>query len=131
MSRRPWDWWREAFLRPSQVGGLVVQVAWSAGSDAEWAEQTGLDVQDPSPEAATLLGPRLRHPDLGRARELWNLLGAEVTGDDALTCRWRDSPLTVEVVEGEPAGPLGIRMRGTKPLVAHPVLGPEVLVDAA
>ncbi len=122
------EWWREAFLRPSQVGGLVVQVAWSNGSDEDWAERMGIEARPPAPAAATLLGPRLRHPNLTAARDLWTLLGAEVTGEDVLTCRWPESPLTVEIVTGQPAGPLGLRMDGTKPLAAHPVLGPDVLV---
>lgn len=120
-------WWREAFLRPSQVGGLVVQVAWSPASDREWAQERGHPVGEPAPAAARLLGPRLRHPDLAAARALWTLLGADVTGEETLTCRWPGSALTVEIVSGEPAGPIGLRMEGTGPLAADPVLGPEVL----
>src|SRR5688572_24302205 len=31
------DYWQEAFLRPSQVGGLVVQIAATTFTDDDWA----------------------------------------------------------------------------------------------
>lgn len=96
------DQWREAFLRPKQVGGLVVQVASSAIADP---------TAQPSSDAAALLGPLLRHPDLPAAGRLWSLLGATVEErGDRLVCRWSDSPLDVVVERGEPAGPAGLRL---------------------
>lgn len=123
------DWWREGFLRPKQVGGLVVQVAWSARSDADWAARMGHVEQPVAAGAATLLGPRLRHPDLGAAARLWAVLGATVDAqaDGRLRCAWPSSALDVEVVAGEPAGPLGVRMVGTDPLPSDAALGPAVL----
>lgn len=105
--------WREGFLRPKQVGGIVVQVAWSDRGDAEWAAEIGHAPEAPASDAATLLGPTLRHPDLGMAAQLWRLLGAEVVEkDDNLLCRWPSSPLTVALTQGEPPGPTGLRMTG-------------------
>ena len=122
--------WHEGFLRPSQVGGLVVQLAWSGHSDQEWAASIGHTPQPPAPGAAELLGPTLRHPDLDRARTLWTLLGASISDDDgALRCRWPDSALDVVIERGEPAGPVALRMRGTPSLPAADGIGPAVPGD--
>jgi Glyoxalase/Bleomycin resistance protein/Dioxygenase superfamily len=118
--------WREGFLRPTQVGGLVVQVAWQRGGDEEWARRHGYEVQPPGTGSAELLGPRLRHPDLAAAGRLWAVLGATVDQrDGALCCRWPASPLEVLIERGEPAGALALRMRGTPSLPADDT-GPAV-----
>ncbi len=123
------EWWREAFLRPKQVGGLVVQVAWSRASDADWAARVGHVEQPVAAGAATLRGPLLRHPDLDAAARLWTVLGAAVERDDdgRLRCTWPSSQLDVEVEAGDPAGPVGVRMAGTDPLPADAELGSAVL----
>lgn len=122
------DYWKEAFLRPSQVGGIVVQVASTSMTDQDWADFTGFDPQPPAPTAADLLGPALRHPDLERARKVWSVLGAHITDEQGtLRCRWRDSALDVVVEQGEPAGPYALRMRGAGSLPAQPGVGPEVI----
>ncbi|MBA2438402.1 MAG: VOC family protein [Acidimicrobiia bacterium] len=119
--------WHEGFLRPSQVGGLVVQVAWSGATDQEWAASIGHAPEPPAPGAAELLGPTLRHPDLECARAVWTLLGAMITEEDgALRCRWPDSHLDVVIEPGEPAGPVALRMRGTPSLPAVDGTGPAV-----
>lgn len=80
------------------------------------------------PGAGRLLGPLLRHPDLGAARELWTLLGAAVTeAGDALHCAWPDSPLTVAIVEGTPVGPVALRMVGVGAMSADDGHGPAVI----
>ena len=117
--------WQEMFLRPSVVGGMVVQVAMKGEGD----DEDVLDTPDQAarPDAPELLGPRLRHPDLGYARWLWGLLGATVAADgDALRCRWERSRLDVVIEQGEPAGPVGLRMRGTAGLPAAADTGPAV-----
>lgn len=120
--------WQEAFLRPSQIGGIVVQVAHSERSDEEWARQVGHDPQTPPPDGAQLRGPLLRHPDLDRARRIWTLLGAQVTHDaGGLTCRWSRSPLTVRVVPGSTAGTMGLRFSDAPPLPPDPDLGAAVI----
>lgn len=125
------DWWREGFLRPSQVGGLIVQIAWSAGSDEEWAAREGHVPRPPRDDAATLLGPTIRHPDLERAASLWSLMGATVEPRDGdLRCSWPDSRLDVVVEEGEPPGPTVLRFAGTDPLPADPARGPAVVATA-
>ncbi|MDQ3342097.1 MAG: VOC family protein [Actinomycetota bacterium] len=119
--------WHEGFLRPSEVGGLVVQLAWSGHSDQEWAASIGHTPEPPALGAAELLGPTLRHPDLDRARTVWTLLGASISHQDgALHCRWPDSPLDVVIERGRPAGPTALRMRGTPSLPAVDGIGPAV-----
>lgn len=120
--------WREGFLRPSQVGGLVIQLAWSSYSDDEWAARLGHTIEEPAPDAAVLRGPLLRHTDLGAAARLWTMLGADVDASDGMiTCSWPGSPLTVVVERGQMPGPVGLRMDGAPALPAEPALGPAVL----
>ena len=120
--------WREAFLRPSQVGGLIVQLACSPIDEDAWAERVGHHPQPPAATAPAVLGPTLRHPDLSAARRLWTVLGADVAeSGDGLVCRWPGSVLTVNVVVGQPAGPVSLRLQGGRlpaerpptPTIAH------------
>lgn len=121
-------WWQEGFLRPSQVGGIIVQIAWSAASDDEWAEQVGHKPTPPRDDAATLLGPTISHPGLDRAAALWTLLGASVEPHGgALQCRFPDSPLDVRVEPGESAGPTVLRFRGAPALPTDRDLGPQTV----
>lgn len=109
-------WWREGFLRPSQVGGVVVQIAWTSEDDRSWARRIGTTVTSPAATAPTLRGPTLQHPDLAAAHALWALLGADVAvGDDLLVCRWPDSTLDVLLRRGDPAGPVALRLDGAVP----------------
>lgn len=122
--------WQEGFLRPSQVGGLVIQIARSPRTDDEWAELNGRRIEAPAPGAALLLGPRLRHPDLASARVLWSLLGGEVSETaEGLLVFWPGAPLTVLVEEGEPIGPVSLRCAGTPDLPHEDGLGPAVEGD--
>jgi catechol 2,3-dioxygenase-like lactoylglutathione lyase family enzyme len=116
-------WWHEAFLRPSQVGGLIVQLAWTPEDDAATAARLGITATAPRSSAPRLLGPTLRHPDLDAAAGLWTLLGADVdrTGP-RLVCRWPRSALDVVVEAGQPAGPVALRLAGAVPPVPD-VLG--------
>jgi hypothetical protein len=123
------DVWHEGFLRPSQVGGMIVQLAWAGRSDEEWAELTGDVPEEPASDAAVLLGPTLANPDLDAARTLWTLLGAEVADDDGgLLARWPGSPLDVRIAPGDRSGPVGLRFDCTPPLAADPGLGPATLL---
>ena len=121
------DHWHEGFLRPSQVGGMIVQLAWIG-----YREPDG-PVSPPSgpPEGAPvprLLGPRLAHPDLAVAASLWELLGATVTrGDDRLHVGWPDAPLDIEVVRGETPGPLGLRFADAPERPGDEVVGAAIL----
>ena len=122
------DHWKEGFLRPSQIGGLVVQIAETPFDDDDWAAFTGVTRERPDDTAANLLGPLLRHPDLDRARAVWTVLGAEVVQEDAaLRCTWPSSPLSVVVEQGDPAGPVALRMLGSGRLPAEDGVGPAVL----
>lgn len=123
--------WMEAFLRPSQVGGLVVQFAQSTQADEDWAARHGWVPPDPPEDGARLVGPRLAHPDLARAADLWSFLEADVSEvEHALVVRWPGHSLSIEIVPDEgPARPLGLVFENTRPLDAHPDLGCSVLVD--
>ena len=120
--------WHEAFLRPSQVGGIIVQLAWEEKSDEEWFAEVGYTPEAPRGGAA-LLGPTLTHPELEAAERLWRTVGGTTTyEDDVLVVSWPDSPLTVRIEPGPTAGPVGLRFAGTDPLPADDVTGPAVLV---
>ncbi|MGH3440711.1 MAG: VOC family protein [Nitriliruptorales bacterium] len=123
--------WREGFLRPSQVGGLIVQIAETPRTDDEWAEVRGGRIEEAAPGAALLLGPRLRHPDLGKAKELWSLLGGEVgETTDGLLVIWPGAALTVLIEQGEPVGPVSLRCAGTPDLPHEDGVGPRIEGDA-
>lgn len=120
--------WHEAFLRPSQVGGMIVQIAWAGRTDAEWAAMFDMEPEVADDDAMVLHGPTLAHPDLDAAAALWTTLGGAVIDDgDALMVSWGDAPLTVRIEPGEAAGPLGLRCWGTEAAHADRRTGPAVL----
>ena len=121
--------WQEAFLRPSQVGGLVVQVAASNQTNEDFARSQGFeDVPPPPSDGARLLGPQLVHDDLDRARSVWTSLGGTVEQtDDGLLVSWPGEPLTVAVRQGDDRRAVGLRFLDTVPRPADPTLGPPVL----
>ena len=119
--------WCEGFLRPSQVGGLIVQLAWMQGDDAQWAARLAHAPERPADNAPRLLGPTLTHPDLAAAARVWRLLGATVDdGDGRLVCRWPASPLDIVVERGEHAGPRALRMGDALPPTTSPAIAPVV-----
>lgn len=122
------DIWHEAFLRPSQIGGLIVQVAWQGRSDEEWAELMGVTPEPARDDGARLLGPTLSHPDLDEAARIWGVLGARVEHrGDHLDVRWSDAPLSVRVVAGEQARSLGLRFKGAPGLPRDPEAGAAII----
>lgn len=122
------DVWHEGFLRPSQVGGLIVQVAWAGRTDQEWARMLGATIEPPREDAVALAGPTLTHPDPEQAAEVWALLGGDVTmRGGAAMIAWAGSPLTVRIEPGPTAGPVGLRFAGLEPLAADDVAGPATL----
>ena len=122
------EMWHEAFLRPSQVGGLIVQIAWAGHSDEEFAALFDTTPEAPAADAATLLGPSLMHPDLSTAASVWSTLGAEVTETNGgLDVTWRDAPLTVRIDPGDPASAVGVRFAEHEPLDQDPTLGAATL----
>lgn len=122
--------WQEFFLRPRQLGGIVAQVAATSRTESEWLAHLAASADGPTEAAAwapALLGARLQHPDLDAARATWTLLGATVSGhEEELLCSWPNSPLTLAVSPGEPAGPLALRMTNGAALPADESLGPAV-----
>lgn len=123
------DEWHEAFLRPTQVGGLIVQLARAAHTDAGWAQLAGVELAAPHPQAPALAGPTLVHTDLDRAGHVWSTLGATLTadGDDAFVATWPDAVLDVRVERGEHAGPRGLRFTPDPGLPTDEVAGPATL----
>jgi catechol 2,3-dioxygenase-like lactoylglutathione lyase family enzyme len=121
--------WREAFLRPSQVGGVIVQIASSDKTNEDWAAISGHVLPGAPDTGARLLGPLLIHDDLDRAREVWSVLGGTVTDEDdgSLLVSWPGEPLTIAVALGKAPSARGLRFGGTGPRPPDDVLGPAVL----
>jgi hypothetical protein len=127
------DIWHEAFLRPSLIGGLIVQVAWAGRSEDDWAELAGVTPEPVADDAAVLLGPTLTHPDLDAASHVWTTLGATVEpdGDDALMARWDGAPLSIRIERDEVTDAVGLRFADAPFLPAEPDRsGPPTLVAA-
>jgi catechol 2,3-dioxygenase-like lactoylglutathione lyase family enzyme len=123
--------WKEGFLRPSQIGGFVVQVVQTSAEHDRWQERRRRKAMPPA-GGAEVLGPRLLHPDLEQAGRVWSLLGADVGGGArSLLCAWEGSPLTLLVDEGSPAGPVSLRMTGTPDIPADPGSNPVIEGDDA
>jgi catechol 2,3-dioxygenase-like lactoylglutathione lyase family enzyme len=123
------DVWHEGFLRPSQVGGIIVQIAWAGRSEEDWAELAGFVPEVPSEDAARLLGPTLSHPDLDRAELVWRTIGAMTRREDgAVIASWPDEPLDIRVEVGDGAGPVGLRFTDAPVLPALTDTGPRTLV---
>lgn len=120
--------WHEAFLRPSQVGGVIVQLARALHDDAGWASLAGVELPAVDPGAPALLGPTLAHPDLAAAAHVWTTLGAELAErEEGFEARWEGAPLTVVVERGEVARPLGLRFSPDPQLPSDDVAGPATL----
>jgi catechol 2,3-dioxygenase-like lactoylglutathione lyase family enzyme len=124
--------WHEAFLRPSQVGGLVVQLAWVGFDDVGWRDAVDMAHPEPAPDAPQLRGALLQHPDLDEVARIWTALGATVTpvagrDTEVVEVRWDGAPLTLQVRRAERAGPVAIRIDGTSPLPPDPVHGAAVV----
>lgn len=124
--------WQEAFLRPSQIGGLVVQIAASDWNNEDWARANGMDEAPPPPaDGARLLGPQLVHDDLDRARAVWTTLGGTVEDtEDGLLVSWDGEPLTIAVHPGDDQRAVGLRFLDAVPRPGDPTLGPPVLASA-
>ncbi len=121
------DVWHEAFLRPSQVGGIIVQVAWSPLSEWDWAALFGTEPEPVPSTGPQLLGPTLFHPDLDACARIWTVLGGDVDRDDEVVrVAWGSAPLDVEVRRGEPTDPV-LRVADGPELVADPALGPATV----
>ena len=112
-------YWHETFVRPSVVGGLIAQVAWSDGSDAEWAERDGRPAPAPAdPSSPGVTAVQLSHDDLPAAEAIWTTLGATIDGDlttGGFVASWPRSPLRIQVVPGEHRGPVGLVVDGAEP----------------
>lgn len=123
--------WKEAFLRPSQVRGAVVQLAESNETDADWAVRLGLDTTAPGPATARLDGPILTTTDVPAAAAVWERLGATITPTtDGVVAAWPTGSLRVHLVTGVFDGGRGIAVRDGRALPQDPVLGAAVLPTA-
>lgn len=122
--------WHESFLRPSQVGGVIVQVAWASSTDEEYAVRFG-DGPPPPPDPSAPAFERvvLGHDDLDRATQIWRTLGADVTAAEdgsRLVAAFPAAPILVEVRQAERSGPLGIVLRG-HPAADRTDVHPQIL----
>jgi len=124
-------WWKEAFLRPSQVGRIVIQLAESGehdhGDGSHWHEPPA--VEAPA-WGAELVGPLLSMDSFDRAEGLYaGLLGGEAERDgERVVYRWPDSPLVVTLVPDDRAGARCLLVSGWDgQLPSHPHFGPPVL----
>lgn len=124
------DEWHEGFLRPSQVGGVIVQLARSAFSDAQWAERLGED-PDPAPTSGPVLhGPTLFHPDLDACAQVWRVLGGEVEHhDEVVQVQWQGSPLDVRIERRDDIDPPVLRFSDAPPISADPKFGPATVTE--
>jgi catechol 2,3-dioxygenase-like lactoylglutathione lyase family enzyme len=122
------DDWHEAFLRPSQVGGMIVQLARARHDDAGWAALAGVDLPPVDAASPALHGPTLASSDLDAARRLWTTLGATLEDHgDGFRARWGEAPIDVVVVPGERAGPVGLRFTPDPQLPEDATAGPGTL----
>lgn len=122
------EYWHEGFLRPSQVGGMIVQVVWMGRTEEDIARMQGFQPEPPPADGARLLGPTLTHPDLDEAERLWGLLGGTLeAAGGTLRVTWPDSPLSVHLEQGADRGPVGLRIAEGPSLPADPELGPATL----
>ncbi len=125
VSREPL--FHEAFVRPKDGGGLLIQLLWTEVEDHEWENDLGLVVTAAQSEGSGLEAVRLRHPDLEGAAGLWTTLGARVSRETpGLVARWPDSSLALQIEPGRPAGPLFLVYSHTSSLPSHPQIGPAV-----
>ena len=118
--------WKEAFLRPSQVGRIVIQLAESQ-EHGHWHEA---EPGTPPSWGAAFVGPLLHVESPEWADRLYRgLLGGTPEVDDAgrTVYRWPESPLVITVDAGEP-GAHGLLVDDwERELPADPSFGPPVL----
>jgi catechol 2,3-dioxygenase-like lactoylglutathione lyase family enzyme len=124
------EMWKEAFLRPSQVGRIVLQIAESTFSDEDWARFSGAPLPQPPPGAASLVGPLLGVESLQWAESLYaGLLGGQPEKESTgrLVFSWPDSALVISVTESSEPGAQCLLVEGWDgSLPAHPRFGPPV-----
>lgn len=124
------DEWHEGFLRPSQVGGVIVQLARSELSVEDWAKMLGFTPEPLPIIGPALHGPTLYHPDLDACARVWTVLGGTVERDDEVVrVSWPDSPLTVHVERREDIDPPVLRFTDGPRASADPRLGPATVTD--
>ena len=123
------DEWHEGFLRPSQVGGVIVQIARSSLTEEEWAAWLGTE-PDPQPTSGPVLhGPTLFHPDLDACARVWMVLGGDVERDgEAVRVTWPGSPLDVRITRRDEVEPPVLRFSHAPPVAPDPRLGPGTTV---
>lgn len=109
--------WHESFLRPSQVGGLIVQVAWAGTDDVAFAVSQGRDAPPPvDPAAPAFRRVVLGHHDLDRAAWLWTTLGAQIRHHhEYFMATFEDTSIAVEVRKDVADGPLGLVLQPHPP----------------
>lgn len=127
--------WLEGYLAPADTGNVLVQIAhWSEPDDTAWAKTVSHVPQRPRPDGLEVLGARLRHDDIDRARATWEMLGGTVVALDwnEFSVEWPDGKLQLWVSRGDP-GPAALVVRrgaGEAPYPEAEVFGPYADVTA-
>jgi methylmalonyl-CoA/ethylmalonyl-CoA epimerase len=123
--------WHEAFVRPAQLGGVLVQIGWEP-SPLAFAVEAGTyrDVVA-AEDGAIFDGAVLRHPEPARLIGLLALLEAKVhrCGRDRWECTWEGSPLRLwieqSVGSSEPPG-AALAFREAGEGSRDPLAGPAI-----
>ena len=125
--------WIEAFLRPKQAQGIVVQLTESHPelSGEDWTPQPFPPAPSDVPPPVELVGLRLAARSEARARRQWEELlgGTCLARKRDLLFRWPDSPLRIAVTVDAalPEGPLALEIASDRnlrlPEGPHPALG--------
>jgi hypothetical protein len=134
--------WKECFLHPKQVGGIVVQMA-EVDPDSQsdnWLPFAAVTTGAPE-RIVALKALRLVTRDAAKARRCWvDLLGADVetTAERAVEIfRWPGSPLALRVIHDPAAaqeGPAGLEFEAfgaAFPPTLAPLLGANLLQVSA
>ena len=117
----------EAFVRPRDGAGILIQLLWTEVGDHEWENDLGLEVAAAPSDGSRLEAVRLRHLDLEETAKLWSVLGASVFREKpGLVARWPGSSLVVQIEPGRPQGPAFLVFSHTPSLPSHPRIGPAV-----
>lgn len=119
--------YHEAFVHPSDAGGVMVQLSWKDVDDEGWARRHGHVVSQPRKSAPRFLGARWSHQNLRLVTLQWERLGARVVGDDySCVVDWPNCALKLFYVSGGNRVVEELLFEGINPVRASAEAGPAV-----